>query len=356
MRYYIGTAGKDANTAGVKAPQDVSTLLERRGYRMIPFCSPRKLTNPKKERMYSMAVNTWNWLKLLFTIRKNSIVVVQYPYSVSKATLRVMPLIQRYKKVKFVFILHDVDSIRGYEKNTSASREACLEKADFLICHNTSMKKWLMEHKIQEERLVCLGVFDYLHDSVLPEKRELERSIILAGNLGTRKSPYIAKLLEMERTFQLNLYGPNFEPSEGCRRYTYFGVFPPEELPQNLKGGFGLVWDGDSLDACTGPTGEYLRYNNPHKVSLYIASGIPVVIWKEAALAEYIEANRLGITVSSLKELNERLSEVSLQEYREICENVIRESKKIKAGYYFIDALERIDKKLSQGACEDWKN
>ena len=41
---------------------------------------------------------------------------------------------------------------------------------------------------------------------------------------------------------------------------TYFGSFLPDELPVALEGGFGLVWDGDSAETCSGVFGEYLRF------------------------------------------------------------------------------------------------
>lgn len=61
----------------------------------------------------------------------------------------------------------------------------------------------------------------------------------------------------------------------------WHGSFKPEESPEHLQG----VWDGDSVDTCAGNTGAYLRYNNPHKTSLYLACGMPVIVWKEAAIA-----------------------------------------------------------------------
>ena len=32
----------------------------------------------------------------------------------------------------------------------------------------------------------------------------------------------------------------------------------------------GLVWDGDSCSSCSGVCGEYLKINNPHKISFYL--------------------------------------------------------------------------------------
>lgn len=73
-----------------------------------------------------------------------------------------------------------------------------------------------------------------------------------------------------------------------------------------------------STETCSGSYGKYLRINNPHKVSLYIAAGIPVVIWKEAALCSLIEENALGFGISSLDELEEALKshEHLYQSYR----------------------------------------
>ena len=62
-----------------------------------------------------------------------------------------------------------------------------------------------------------------------------------------------------------------------------------------------------SSETCKGSFGEYLRINNPHKTSLYLASGIPVIIWSKAALAEFIEKNKCGITVDSLYEIADKL-------------------------------------------------
>ena len=47
------------------------------------------------------------------------------------------------------------------------------------------------------------------------------------------------------------------------------GVFKPEELPRVLDGSYGLVWDGDSLDECSGNIGEYLKINkNPKTIDI----------------------------------------------------------------------------------------
>ena len=55
-----------------------------------------------------------------------------------------------------------------------------------------------------------------------------------------------------------------------------------------MEGNWGLVWDGNSIDTCSGNFGEYLRLNAPFKFSLYLAAKRPVVVWRESAMAEYV--------------------------------------------------------------------
>lgn len=345
MLYYIVAEGKDSNTAGVKAPQDINILLKERGYKKIVFFGVSDFNNSFIDKVRKKIYSLINWGKLVWKIKKNSLVVVQYPYSVSRLAIIIIPFMQMIKKVSFAFILHDIDSIRGYNRGSTELREKSIEKADFLICHNESMKKWLLKRGINENNIVCLVIFDYLHNVILPKTREFNKNVIIAGNLGVRKSPYIKQLLESKRDYNLNLYGINFEKSELYQSYTYHGAFKPEELPSELKGSFGLVWDGESIETCSGLTGEYLKYNNPHKASLYIASQIPVIVWKDAAIADYIRNNHLGIAVSSLYEINDNLKKMTEAEYKMMYKNIVEESEKLRQGFYFNSAMDLIEER-----------
>ena len=82
-----------------------------------------------------------------------------------------------------------------------------------------------------------------------------------------------------------------------------------------------------------------MRYNNPHKLSLYLSSGLPVIIWKQAAEATFVEKNGVGYTVKSLYEIPELMKKISENEYKNITENVSRISKKLINGEYMQLAL-----------------
>ena len=191
-------------------------------------------------------------------------------------------------------------------------------------------------------RIVCLGVFDYLCEKK-QQVKFFEKSIIIAGNLERRKSAYIEKLFELS-PLKIYLYGHNYTEEPGKDdNIIYRGAFSSRELPQILEGGFGLVWDGEQLETCSGVTGEYLKYNNPHKLSLYLAAGIPVIIWKEAAEASFVEEYGLGLTVSSLFEVNDILNDMKEETYNMYLQNVQVISEKVVKGYYTKRAIEEAE-------------
>lgn len=340
-KYYLDFRGKDANTSAVKAPADMCYILYKRGYLPISYLSAENITKTRK-RFNSVQI----WGKAFYLADRHGALVIQYPYKLNRIANVLISAIIKLKKTDVIMIVHDIDSIRGFNAtSTNKYRERLLKKSSQIICHNEVMKKWMIEHGYSSEKIIPLGIFDYIFDGEYV--KHLDRSsVIIAGNLNSRKSSYISKYIALKRTYQVNLFGPNFVEPENAYNYKYYGSFPPEELPGHLQGAFGLVWDGDSVDTCSGLTGEYLRYNNPHKVSLYIASGIPVIIWKEAALAKYIIENGLGITVSSLNEIEGKLKSISQNDYERMCKNVETEGEKLRKGYYLNRALDEIEKRI----------
>ena len=256
------------------------------------------------------------------------------------------------RQCNLIVLIHDLDSARlaisGKGGTLSRQRAFIEEKgilahADAIICHNPSMARYLQEQfGIEEKRLVTLDIFDYLVDEKRGEtdttgKHDL--SIVIAGNLSPQKAGY-AYQLPMGCNYRL--YGVNWHPDEVVAdNIDYVGAFPPDELPEHLLGGYGLVWDGDSIDTCTGVYGRYLELNDPHKASLYLASGLPVVIWRRAALAPFIERNGLGLAVDSLCELADVTRTISDAQYVEMVTRVREFALKLRTGWFTRRALSR---------------
>ena len=191
---------------------------------------------------------------------------------------------------------------------------------------------------IPSSRMEVLGIFDYLIPEAGYAKTRADGPVVIAGALRPHKAGYAYHLPE---GIDFNLYGVGYE-AEPQENVKYFGSFEPDKLPEVMEGSFGLVWDGETTGTCSGIYGEYLRINDPHKASLYLASGMPVIIWSEAALAGYITKNGCGITVDSIDEIPGRIAEMTKEEYEAIRSNTMKISGRLRKGKYTARALERV--------------
>lgn len=335
-RYQIVELNTEYNHAGSKAVQDVYEIARSLGYEanIIRTATTADSFMAKIQRQIFFFID---WLKAYFSIASNSIVFIQNPYH-HKQLIRnwVLEGLKRKKNVKFISLVHDVEELRKslYNNYYKSEFDTMLSLADVIIVHNDKMKDFFIKKGFPETKLVSLKIFDYLIDSQPSNSNvKFERSISIAGNLDIKKSAYISQLGKLGVV--VNLYGPNFSHLlEKYKEIKYHGSFPASDIPNHLNSGFGLVWDGDSIDSCSGDFGEYLQYNNPHKLSLYLASGIPVVIWDKAAESKFVKENNLGLCVSSLYELQDKLNSITEHEFNEMVDNVEKQTDLLTHGKY----------------------
>ncbi len=335
---------EDENHAGSKATSDVAKIAEEKGFKIIPIVnSASEITRINAVKRQINYISEWD--KAYKEIPECAIVLIQEPFVAKQLNRnKVLYKLKKEKNVKFIAIVHDVMELRfkDYPEHFKKDFEMMLEIADVMIVHNEIMKNWFIQRGVEENKLVTLEIFDYLCDeSKIKVDKSFEKCLNIAGNLDISKSSYIAKLGKL-KDIKFKLYGPNF--NEGMKRFEnidYQGSFPSGDIPGMLNTGFGLVWDGTSIDTCEGDFGRYLKYNNPHKLSLYLASGLPVVIWNEAAEADFVKDNMAGICVDSLNDLSDVIKYMTEEDYKEMCANAQKIGQKLRDGFYFKKALDR---------------
>lgn len=144
---------------------------------------------------------------------------------------------------------------------------------------------------------------------------------------------------------KFNLYGAKVDELDLiCNdMVSYKGVFQQDDLSA-LMGNWGLVWDGTSITTCDGLYGKYLKYNAPHKLSLYLVANLPVIIWAEAAEAEFVRDNKLGVIVNSLYEMKSLLEKITQEEYLEMKKNVEDYAHRLRGGLNLGYVLSQIEK------------
>ena len=350
MKYYLKDSflhNAHEKNAGNKARNDVEAILISEGYKGFEL----KVENWYKMNFFKAQQHKYRATKSVFDqLGAGDELVIQFP--IIHHTFFISRLIKQAQKrgAKFYLLIHDVETLRhaaGSEvkfrhkvRNYFQEKKA-LMSVDGIIVHNDIMKKVLVSQGVPADKMVSLEIFDYLipnfEEKTAPQK---DQPIIVAGNLNPTKSGYLYNLPEQPA---YNLYGVGYDESRALKNTSYFGSFMPDNLPTALEGSFGLVWDGDSSETCQGSYGNYLRFNNSHKASLYLASGFPVVVWKESALAHFILEKSCGIAVASLHDLEAALENLTEKEYADLSENARRIGKDLREGYHLRSALKKLN-------------
>ena len=349
MKYYLKEEflhDNNVKNAGNKARNDVEEIVKREGYQALVLSVDNwyEMSTVKAQLHKSKAFG-----QALDQLQQGDELLIQFPMlHHSFFTTHHVKKAQK-KGVKVNFIIHDLEALRyvnvenfplKHKIRIQIQESGLLGAADGIIAHNPIMKSVLVDKGIAEDKIVSLGIFDYLIPNFQEKSGQTkDQPIIVAGNLAQEKAGYLYGL-PAEPAY--NLYGVGFDESRALENETYFGSFLPDELPAALEGGFGLVWDGDSAETCSGVFGEYLRYNNSHKASLYLASGFPLVVWKQSALSHFVLEKDCGIAVDSLHDLKETIDNLSDADYQDLVDNAKRVGQEIRDGHYLKTALKHL--------------
>ena len=310
---------KTDKNAGPKAKVDIERIMEEHYNAYILTLSNNK--NNKIKALYN---------KVIFLINaflKNNIVVVQYP--LGKHFVR---CIANYK----ILVVHDVEGLRSQDQNLLKKEIKYFNTFDYVILHNDIMKDYLIKKGLTT-KVYTNKLFDYLISKENTNKHSGKKTrVVYAGNLN--KSSFYKELDTDNINYQLVLYGDTNDKIKKDNIF-YGGSYSPDILPAKLEGTLGLVWDGSLGDEDENSLYKnYTKYNNPHKLSCYIAAKLPVIAWKKSAIANLVKKYDIGYLIDTIDDINN----LDLSDYEEKKKNVIKLHDKITEGYYTISVFDEI--------------
>lgn len=338
--YFISRNYKSLFNAAGKAKTDCESILTEMGFKNLGF-KQSSIPNSATGALKNFFGITFALIRLPY----KSTLCTQYPLNKFR---NYVLFVAKIKRCKIITIVHDVRFLKGRTSNANKELKKIIS-SNSIIVHNDAMKDWFLEQDVKIP-VIVLGIFDYILTEGLPDQNndvtgENLHEIVYAGGFGEGKNSYIYDIDLLERkSFRMNLYGLGFDyqklkTEKEKSVLSYEGAFPSDVVAYHIKGSFGLVWDGISTEECSGQYGQYLKYNNPHKTSLYILCGLPVIVWDKAAISTFITDNNIGFTVSNLDELSDKLESLSLEEYKKMKTNVNLVRTKIISGGYLNDAI-----------------
>jgi hypothetical protein len=345
-QFYISFNEK-GNTAAVKAIEDCKQVLSVNGYHDF------SLTVTKRADKRYLAPMLQRLALLYFRITNNATVAIQYPLLSGNSIFKFFIKALRIKKVRIFCIVHDLDELRHRGRIPAGQDTNALNCYDCIIVHNEVMLNWLKSNGVVVP-MISLGLFDYL-----PERKHVEvilqtdlKKIAFAGNLS--KSEFIYELHKIT-DWSFNIYGPNFSAVKGYNipNIHWHGSFSAGRILEKIEGAFGLIWDGDQVEELDSAAGNYLLYNNPHKLSLYIAAGLPVIVPRLSAVATFVLKNGIGFVINGLQDLKGITIEFS--QYQMFKKNIALMGPKVTSGEFLNQAVGEAEKILIDNNKLKWQ-
>lgn len=240
-----------------------------------------------------------------------------------------------------VFPAPDTQERETWLNNPSVQIEMnFIPQVDGIITHSTAMAEHLREQMAIKGREITDNIAIYgpggNASTYFQPPRTLGHGVDYAGNL-----IYAKFLYELPQDFKINVYGAS--PDElDLAQHPNISLTPrvdPEAINQLLHGSFGLVWSSDSYPEATGVIADYMHYNSSAKLSMYLAADEPVIVWREASFAPFIEANHLGLVIDDLSQLPDTLAAVSEEDYHAMIARVQAMGPLIRNGFFLKKAM-----------------
>jgi hypothetical protein len=315
---------------------DAEKIFLLQGYRAIAFPGTFNFSIKAKLQRLIYLFN------MLFLVKAGDMVVFQFPLYAGMHILLLKLL--RIRGAYIVCFISDIEGLRIKDDTILAKEKKALRRFSLFISHNPRMTLWLLS-LAPNAAIAEIQFFDYLTTPVnRPRKKGYK--IAFAGNL--LKSPFIQHLEALKgpcanTTFLV--YGPGHaQPFSFPSNAVHKGVFPPYDIVQQLEGSFGLVWDGPDITNCTGVFGDYLAYNSPHKLSLYIMAALPLIVPEMSASAELVRQYNIGVTIKHLADIETVINGITEAEYESMVNNTRALAARISEGKFLAEALNRLGK------------
>lgn len=321
--------------ATFKARSDISIFSEQVGLKRLPifrYDSAFEESNAIHSRIDGITAG----------VKRGDVVYYQFPTYNGARFEDFFVEHMKVRGINIIALVHDIEFLR-FPSHTTFDEINFLNQFDVVIVHNQCMSDILQKNGLTTNT-VNLDMFDYTVGEKILKRETIEKKIILAGSLD--KALY---LKNWAYNIPIIAFGrqPEFTVST---QVDYRGELAPDVVAEKLPNGFGLAWDTNTSVYENGE--NYAKYNSPHKVSLYLASGLPVIVKKGTAIAGIVNAYHLGIAIESLDSIPEIVDKLTQQDLAYMVEQVDKFRKLLISGYFTKRAIINAEFQLIMGHSE----
>ena len=339
--YFISEHSEQILFHGGVGLVDIENILVQNN--AIPIKFPCHFDFSFKAKM----IRLWYLANIFLSIKPGSVIVFQHPVYARMNKL-LLKLLRLRKKISVICLIADIDGLKDGNDKLLKKEIAFFKLYNNFILHNSNMEAWLRSFH-PGFASTFLHRFDFLAKNIIHE-RVKTNTVVFAGNLA--KSSFLELLhiwLQKNPSLLIHLYGPSVTDAMLiARNVTYKGVHPPHSLPHLIEGSFGLIWDGEGLEQPSGSLGDYMHYISHHKLSLYIVCNLPIIVHEEAGSAPFVKKFKIGFTVKSLIEIEEKINTLPEKIYGEMVANTRALANEITSGAGLKTALHELVSEINR--------
>lgn len=250
-----------------------------------------------------------------------------------------------------IFLVNDIQSMNNFPELPGASDQEkidtllkdpdvisevkFLSRADGLIVSSPQMadhitKELALAGKKVTSNITWLGPDGY-EANYFQSTRHFDQGIDFVGTLAEASF-----LLKLPHELKINVHGasPDDQKLVEDRDIHLHPRVDVEAAPQLLQGSYGLIWHSDQYPEAHGTATKIDKYALPIELPLFLSANEPVIVWSQAAAANFVQANGVGILIDSLNQLPQKLAAIDEQAYEKMIVNAQRISPLIRDGFF----------------------
>lgn len=287
---------------------------------------------------------------VLGVVQPGDLVVVQFPmWTHLNFQAEFFDYIKRIESVRMVALIHDIPTWM-FTKDDDYDRENDfwlnqLKKFDLIMVGNDKMG-----HKLQDDGvsvpMVAMRIWDYLYQGPHRDKTFQKKLYYVSGR----------DIVDLDYQASTPLYFYNKSVSDDVRSngsVVWLGRQPSDDIVSQIDGGFGIVVSENIKEKSNMNFVFYNQYNNPTKLSLYLAAGIPIIVSSKTAHAQMVIDQGIGLVIDDLNEIDNRLSRITAEDYQQMLQNIKPWQEAVSGGYFVTRSLMAMTRYLDLGLQED---
>lgn len=234
-----------------------------------------------------------------------------------------------YRGLKKIFFIHDIPPLMFELNRYLLKRYIDLyNQADLVILPSENMADFLYTEGLTVPKIIIQKMWDCpvsIDFSIYPPFNKI---VNFAGNASMDKFSFAKAWKYDSVKLLVTAREGDWQHDENIEFIGWFN--DQNRLANTLRknGGFGLLWTEDEY------TREYMRLCACCKVSMYLASGIPVIVHSSIPEAKTVLRKKLGFAVDSLDEAVEKISNTTEEQYCQMVQSVGTFGELLRKGYF----------------------